>query len=249
VNGDIYVMNPDGSGQTQITDDPAGDYYPAWSPDGTKFAFTSDRDGGNPHIYVMNLNGTCLTRLTNQSQNSDPAWQRVASAPASGNCGGDGDADGVPDASDNCPVVANANQADSDGDGVGDACDPLTYAFTGFFQPVDNPGPSENVVNTVKAGSAIPVKFKLGGNQGLDILRPGDPTAYPKLTFTNCDSQATLDAIETTTANPAGLTYDAASDTYIYVWKTEKAWAGRCGTFQLGLKDGSDHHALFKFTR
>jgi thrombospondin 2/3/4/5 len=34
----------------------------------------------------------------------------------------DGDLDGVPDDSDNCPAIANADQADSDGDGVGDAC-------------------------------------------------------------------------------------------------------------------------------
>jgi Thrombospondin type 3 repeat len=37
----------------------------------------------------------------------------------------DSDGDGVPDASDNCPLVANAGQADRDGDGIGDACDPL----------------------------------------------------------------------------------------------------------------------------
>src|SRR5215471_14179401 len=36
---------------------------------------------------------------------------------------GDSDGDGVPDNVDNCPLVANPNQADSDGDGVGDACD------------------------------------------------------------------------------------------------------------------------------
>ncbi len=163
-------------------------------------------------------------------------------------CDPDDDNDGVTDATDNCPLTANPAQGDADQDGIGDACDPTPnppYSFTGFFQPVDNPG----IVNTAKAGSSVPVKFKLGGNQGLDIFRPADPKAYPKVTFTDCASQASLDAIETTTANPAGLTYDAATDSYIYVWKTEKAWAGRCGTFQLGLKDGSDHHALFKFTK
>jgi Thrombospondin type 3 repeat len=37
----------------------------------------------------------------------------------------DTDGDGIPDASDNCPLVANPTQADKDGDGIGDACDPL----------------------------------------------------------------------------------------------------------------------------
>src|SRR3954469_3700262 len=38
-NEEIYVMNPDGTGQTRLTNDPAGDFGPAWSPDGTKIAF------------------------------------------------------------------------------------------------------------------------------------------------------------------------------------------------------------------
>jgi hypothetical protein len=38
----------------------------------------------------------------------------------------DVDGDGVPDATDNCPTIANANQADADADGVGDACDNCT---------------------------------------------------------------------------------------------------------------------------
>jgi hypothetical protein len=47
---------------------------PSWSPDGTKIAFTSNVDG-NDEIYVMNSDGTGVTRLTNSAaSDSDPAW-------------------------------------------------------------------------------------------------------------------------------------------------------------------------------
>ena len=58
------MRNADGSRPTNLTNDPAGDYTPAWSPDGTKISFTSDRDG-NYEIYVMNADGSGQTRLTN----------------------------------------------------------------------------------------------------------------------------------------------------------------------------------------
>ena len=120
-----------------------------------------------------------------------------------------------------------------------------TYDFTGFFTPVDNPGANEDVVNRANAGRGIPVKFSLAGDQGLDIFEPG----YPRFVSSPCDNGDTQDAIEETTTSPAGLTYDAVTDQYTYVWKTQKAWAGRCGTFQLGLNDGTGHHALFRFVR
>ena len=85
----------------------------------------------------------------------------------------DADGDGVPDAEDNCPQTANPDQADTDNDGMGDACDTPSYSFTGFFQPVDNL-PTVNIVN---AGSAIPLKFGLGGDFGLDIFATGFPAS------------------------------------------------------------------------
>ena len=52
--GDIYVVNVDGSGVTNLTNHSSSNYHPAWSPDGTKIAFQSDRDG-NPEIYVVTV--------------------------------------------------------------------------------------------------------------------------------------------------------------------------------------------------
>lgn len=65
-NWEIYLMNADGTGQTNLTNNPAQDSSAAWSPDGHKIAFDSIRDG-NWEIYLMNPDGSAQTRLTNNS--------------------------------------------------------------------------------------------------------------------------------------------------------------------------------------
>lgn len=118
----------------------------------------------------------------------------------------------------------------------------VVYVWTGFFQPVDNL-PTENVV---KAGSAIPVKFSLGGNQGLNIFTSG----YPTSNVVTCGSPAGDDPIESTvTAGNSSLSYDAVANQYIYVWKTDKAWATQCRQLRVKLADGTLHAANFKFTK
>jgi hypothetical protein len=119
------------------------------------------------------------------------------------------------------------------------------YAFTGFFSPVDN----LPTLNGLKAGSAVPVKFSLGGNEGLNVF-----ATEPRSGVMTCTSSAPVDAIEqTVTAGGSALTYNVATDVYTYVWKTDKAWAvapgGPCRQLVLRFVDGSTRRANFKFTK
>jgi hypothetical protein len=115
----------------------------------------------------------------------------------------------------------------------------VNYAWTGFFQPIDN-----NVPNKAKAGSVVPVKFSLGGNQGLNIFAAG----YPRVVSATGYAVSSPDLIEEyATANASGLKYDATADQYIYNWKTQSNYAGKCLQLEVKLADGSIHAALFSF--
>ena len=114
------------------------------------------------------------------------------------------------------------------------------FNFAGFFAPVDN----LPMLNVAAAGSAIPVKFGLGGNQGLNIFAPG----YPASSQIACDANAPGDEIEqTVNAGGSSLSYDPTTDRYTYTWKTDKAWKGTCRLLVVRLSDGTDHFAKFRF--
>ena len=71
---DVWVMNADGTGKTNITKTPdASEQAPAFSPDGTKIAFTGTRDG-NTDVWKMGADGSDPTRLTD-SPGLDPDWR------------------------------------------------------------------------------------------------------------------------------------------------------------------------------
>jgi Tol biopolymer transport system component len=72
--GDIFVMDADGGGRRALAPHPANESNPAMSPDGTRIAFESDRDG-NPEIYVMDRSGRNVQRLTTDpARDLAPAW-------------------------------------------------------------------------------------------------------------------------------------------------------------------------------
>ena len=116
----------------------------------------------------------------------------------------------------------------------------VQYNFAGFFQPVDN----LPVFNVVQAGRAIPVKFSLSGFKGLGIFAVGSPSSGP---IACNSSDPASDLTETVTAGGSSLSYDATTDRYIYVWKTDPSWAGTCRQLVVELNDGSIHRANFRF--
>jgi hypothetical protein len=124
-----------------------------------------------------------------------------------------------------------------------------SYKFVGFLPPVDNADASGALAfNTTKAGAAVPWKFSLGGDKGLDILASDTTQTFPLSFSVNCDSGTRQDDVEqTVSASAAGPTYNASNDTYTYVWKTDQRWAGTCRQFVLKLNDGSYHRAKFEF--
>ena len=113
------------------------------------------------------------------------------------------------------------------------------YNFSGFIGPVN----ALPIVNTLMAGVGVPVKFRLGGNQGLNIFASG----YPASRMASCRPDASSDEIEQTVdADGSSLRFDAATNTYTYVWKTGSSWAGQCRRLVLRFADGIEYTALFR---
>jgi len=79
---DVYVMNADGSGQRKLTHTrEAGEFGPAWSPDGQQIAFTRHAGpSGEVRIVVMNADGSAKHAVTPKLAHTGDGWTRVTAA-------------------------------------------------------------------------------------------------------------------------------------------------------------------------
>jgi hypothetical protein len=115
----------------------------------------------------------------------------------------------------------------------------VIYNFVGFSQPVDN-----NVLNTAKAGQAIPLKWRLldAGGAAVSNLASVQVTVITL----SCSTGTTADAIEEYATGNSGLR-NLGNGYYQFNWNTPKSYAGSCKTMRLDLGEGSFRSANFQF--
>lgn len=111
----------------------------------------------------------------------------------------------------------------------------LAYELEGPLQPVD-PAPT---VNTAKAGAALPVRFRLGGDKGLDVF-----SSAPRSIVTSCGTGPKDEVELTVSAAASRLLYEPKTQQYVYVFKTDRSWKG-CRDLTLVFRDGSRLRTLY----
>jgi len=118
-----------------------------------------------------------------------------------------------------------------------------TYKFDGFDRPIDN----VPMINFAKAGSAIPIKWRLTDFDGSPI---SDPSSFKSLTSNSVPDEdfsgEPADEREVASSGASGLQY-LGDGYWQFNWKTSKDYAGQCRVMVLKLADGSEHTAYFKF--
>jgi hypothetical protein len=119
----------------------------------------------------------------------------------------------------------------------------VAYDFEGFLWPVRN----RPHVNLWRAGALVPIRFELGGDQGLEVIEDG----WPQVAQVECGSGAEP-AHGEQARHPRWsreLVYRDRSARYIFRWRTERGWAGSCRQLMLKLADGTVKRADFEFVR
>jgi hypothetical protein len=127
---------------------------------------------------------------------------------------------------------------------------PVAVTLSGFFQPVD----MNEVLNVVKAGRAVPLKFRLTDTDGNGVEVPGLDVVLRAHALA-CSAGSTTDLVSETTAGGSGLQY-LGDGNYQMNWKTPTAYARSCKTLTLEVEPPLGYvfqspilQALFQFTR
>jgi len=124
----------------------------------------------------------------------------------------------------------------------------ITHAFTvdalfnfgGFLAPASAPP----TLNLVTRGALVPIRWQLPDGHGGFVTNLASFSSATVGTLT-CGS-APVAPLNDTSGAPAGISFDAASNSFIYNWQTSSSWTG-CRKLTIKLKDNSLHELRFKF--
>jgi hypothetical protein len=116
------------------------------------------------------------------------------------------------------------------------------WDFLGYFQPVDN----MPTLNSVKAGAAVPLKWRLLDPTGAPVTDLAN--ASITVSSLDCATGEGSDVVEQTAIVGSGL-QNLGGGYYQLNWKTAKSYAGTCKTLHLDIGDGVTHDAFFDFRK
>ncbi len=117
------------------------------------------------------------------------------------------------------------------------------WTIRGFYQPVDN----NNVVNVVKAGSTVPLKFEVFTASEVELTDTSIVRQPLKAQQINCNniSNGSTDEVELTSTGGTSLRYDQVEGQFIYNWKTPVK-PNTCWKVTISTNDGSSIYAYFR---
>ena len=123
----------------------------------------------------------------------------------------------------------------------------VAYNFVGFDRPVDN----DNILNILKAGQAVPLKFRLTDANNQPVL--SGVSASVSVASLSCSAGTSADLLEEVASGSSGL-QNLGDGYYQFNWKTPTSYANSCKTMRLNLGEGSSsdpiyHTALFQFKK
>ena len=114
------------------------------------------------------------------------------------------------------------------------------FNWNGFRAPVNEP----STLNLVTRGALVPIRWQLPDGRGGYVKNTASFTSATVGSLT-CGSAATVPLNDTATG-AEGISYDAATQSFVYNWQTSAGWTG-CRKLTIKLKDNTTHELRFKF--
>jgi len=123
--------------------------------------------------------------------------------------------------------------------------DTITLRVSGFYSPIDMNG----VVNTVKSGKSVPLKFEVFNNANVEQTSTSVVLSFRQTKISCGTLQGNpTDAVEITTSGGTELRYDTVGGTFVQNWKTPSSQAGSCYSVTIAVAGANPITAYFKFT-